>query len=97
VAGKAPLEEIADSNGFARVSIDADRAGQPGKLIVQATGYKPYVQNIDLNPENLPDVVQLEIISSVPPTDTLTPIQVRLHYALNAGPNTDIMLRKITR
>jgi hypothetical protein len=60
VAGQAPLDEITDINGFARVFIDADRAGQPARLIVQATGYKKYTQSIDLLKDTLPDVIQLE-------------------------------------
>lgn len=64
VIGKAPLDEVTDANGFARVFIDADRVGQPSKLIVQVTGYKQYIQNIDLTEGSLPDVVQLEPASS---------------------------------
>lgn len=70
VIGKAPLDEITDANGFARIFIDADRVGQPGKLIIQATGYKQYIQNIDLTEGNLPDVLQLE---PIPPTNTPIP------------------------
>jgi hypothetical protein len=60
VAGKAPLDEIADSNGFARFTIDTSYANKPGRLIVQATGYKTYAQNIDLVKDALPDIIQLE-------------------------------------
>jgi hypothetical protein len=60
VIGQAPLDEVTDSNGFARVFIDANRAGQPGRLIVQATGYKKYTQNIDLLEDMLPEIIQLE-------------------------------------
>jgi hypothetical protein len=60
VIGKAPLDEFTDANGFIRIFIGADRAGQPAKLIVEARGYKQYIQNIDLTQGNLPDVVQLE-------------------------------------
>lgn len=71
VIGQAPLDAVTDSNGYARVFIDNDRASKPGKLIVQATGYKKYVRNIDLNPMKLPDVVQLEPeITAAVPNDT---------------------------
>lgn len=60
VIGKAPLDEFTDTNGFTRIFIDADHTGQPAKLIVEATGYKRYIQNIDLDKDALPDIVQLE-------------------------------------
>jgi hypothetical protein len=59
VIGQAPLNAVTDSNGYARVFVDNDRADRPGKLIVQATEYTQYVRNIDLNPMKLPNVVQL--------------------------------------
>ena len=46
VSGQAPLDDITDSNGLARISISSSRAGKPGRLIVEAAGYKRYVQNI---------------------------------------------------
>jgi len=60
VIGQAPLDEITDSNGFARVSIDKNRSGQPGKLIIQADKYLKYTQNIDLLEDILPDIIQLD-------------------------------------
>lgn len=63
VAGKAPLDEVTDTNGYARIFIDIGYTGQPSKLIVQSTGYKKYVQSIDLNRDILPDVIQLEVTS----------------------------------
>jgi len=60
VASKAPLDEITDSNGFARIRIESSYVGKPGKIIVEATGYKKYTQNIDLNKDTLPDIIRLE-------------------------------------
>jgi hypothetical protein len=73
VPGKPPLDEVTDSTGLARISIEASHVGQPGKLIVEATGYEQYVQNIDLTEGNLPDVIQLESVSS--PTSTPAPTE----------------------
>jgi hypothetical protein len=60
VSGQAPLDGITDSNGLARIFISASHAGRPGVLIVEAAGYKRYIQHIDLTMGTLPDVVQLE-------------------------------------
>lgn len=61
VLGKAPLDVLTDSDGFARVFIDLNRSGEPGRLTVQATGYREYSQNIDLDRIHLPHNVQLEL------------------------------------
>lgn len=58
--GKAPLDSVSDSAGLARIFIDASYAGKPGRLIVEATGYKKYTQNIDLTEGDLPKVIQLD-------------------------------------
>jgi hypothetical protein len=60
--GKAPLDSVADSAGLARIFIDASYSEKPGRLIVKAIGYKTYVQNIDLPKDDLPKVVQLELV-----------------------------------
>jgi hypothetical protein len=60
VSGQAPLDGISDSNGLARIFISSSHAGKPGRLIVEAAGYKRHTQNIDLTVDTLPDVVQLE-------------------------------------
>ena len=59
VAGKAPLDEYADSNGFARIFISALLAERPGRLTVEAHGYAIDVRNIDLWPDRLPAEVRL--------------------------------------
>lgn len=58
--GKAPLDTISDSTGLARIIIDKAFIGKPGRLIIRATGFKPFIQNIDLTEGNLPKIVQLE-------------------------------------
>jgi len=69
VIGRAPLEVTTDSNGFARLMIPAALAGQPGHLIVEATGYRIHRQNIDLIADALPVTIQLEpIVPSPTPT-----------------------------
>lgn len=60
VAGKAPLTEYADSNGFARIFIPALLAERPGRLTVEADGYAIDVRNIDLWPDRLPAEVRLK-------------------------------------
>jgi hypothetical protein len=60
VRGKAPLDDITDSNGLVRIDIPSSHAGQRGRLIVEATGYKRYTQEIDLKKDALPDVVMLD-------------------------------------
>lgn len=74
VAGKAPLSEVSDSNGFTRIFIDVDRAGQPAKLIIEADKYKKHTQNIDLNPNSLPTIVQLEPLASIETKPTSTTV-----------------------
>ena len=69
ITGKAPLDEFTDDNGYARILIDSDRVGKPGRLIVEATGYERYTQNIDLYKDVLPDVVQLDDSKAILPTD----------------------------
>jgi hypothetical protein len=61
VDGKAPLDGITDSNGVARIFIESSYAGQPGFLIVEASGYETHKQHIDLVVGALPDVVQLKL------------------------------------
>ena len=69
VAQKAPLNDVTDSTGYARIFIDSAYISKPGKLIVDADGYERFVQNIDLIDGTLPDVIQMKII---PPTPTMT-------------------------
>lgn len=63
VIGQALLDEVTDSNGVARISIEDSHLGQPGKLTVEAAGYEQYIQNIDLTKDELPDLIQLVSVS----------------------------------
>ena len=73
VVGQAPLDEITDTDGFARIFIDASYVGKPGRLLVEANGYKPCRQEIDLREGILPDTIQLEPkLADETPSPTLT-------------------------
>ncbi len=61
VGGKAPIDDYTDSNGYTRILIPASHSGQPGWLIVEETGYQRWEQSIDLKPDMLPDVIELEV------------------------------------
>jgi hypothetical protein len=73
VPREPPLDETTDVNGIAVIAIDSSHAGQRGKLIVEAPGYKKYEQNITLVTDALPDVVQLEVNVTVADLPVLTP------------------------
>ena len=60
VGGKAPLDDITDTSGLARIFIDSSYVGEPGVLVVRATGYETHRQHIDLKKGALPDVVMLD-------------------------------------
>lgn len=57
-----PLDEITDVHGIAVIAVDSSYAQRRGKLIVETSGYKKYEQSINLVPDALPDVVQLELL-----------------------------------
>ena len=60
VAEQAPIDGMTDTHGLARIIIAPSHAGQPGFLIVEATGYQRHRQHIDLIEGTLPDSVVLE-------------------------------------
>ncbi len=60
VGGQAPIDDFTDSNGYTRILILTSHVGQPGRLIVEETGYQRWEQNIDLKPDLLPDIIELE-------------------------------------
>ena len=68
VGGKTPLIEFTDVNGFSIFSIETDYAGSHGILIVEASGFSVYTQNINIFPDKLPAVVQLEVQKQPSPT-----------------------------
>ncbi|MCA9976798.1 MAG: hypothetical protein KC413_13650, partial [Anaerolineales bacterium] len=71
----APKIELTDSNGLARIFIDSSRAGKPGRLIVEATEFNTYTQNIDLAVGNLPSIIQL-VSNKITPTDFPSATQI---------------------
>jgi hypothetical protein len=74
VGSQAPLNDVTDVDGTARIFIDSSREGQPARLIVETPGYKKYIKNIDLRKDILPTVIQLESGQSLPnPILTNTP------------------------
>lgn len=58
--GEAPLTDITDIHGYARIAIDDSYAGQPATLVVDATGYNRSTQAVTLVTDNLPLTVPLE-------------------------------------
>ena len=60
VSEVAPLHEITDTHGVARVLVDDSQAGQPGRLIVRVTGYTTHVESINVRKNVPPTVVRLE-------------------------------------
>lgn len=59
VAGKAPLDEYTDSNGYARIVIPVTHVERSGRLTINAQGYTVERKNIDLYQDQLPDEVRL--------------------------------------
>jgi hypothetical protein len=55
-----PLDAITDTNGLAIITIPGEYMNKPGKLIVEAQGYKTFYKYVNLSRDSLPDVVQLE-------------------------------------
>jgi len=76
VAGQAPFDEITDINGYARIFIDASYVGKPARLLIEADGYKPHRQEINLIRDALPDTVQLEPQPSDEASPTPTPTSI---------------------
>lgn len=64
VTGSVPLERRTDNEGIAPLEIDAERAGQYGFVIVEASGYKTYRRYFNLERDQLPTVFELERESS---------------------------------
>jgi len=58
--GLSPINELTDSKGLARLFIDSSRTGKSARLVVEATGFKQYVQNTVLIKGALPPLIQLQ-------------------------------------
>ena len=93
VTGNAPLIGYTDSNGYARIFVGAKYSGQPGRLRVEAMGYEPYWEQLDITAGSLPAMILLQanaitlistpilaLTSSVVLTEklTLTPLPGRI-------------------
>ncbi|MCP4368150.1 MAG: hypothetical protein GY797_08615 [Deltaproteobacteria bacterium] len=98
VSGQAPLDEITDTNGFARIFINASYIGKPGRLLVEASGYESYRQEIDLSEGNLPDTILLTITptptsTAIPPspTNTLVPPPTHTPTAIPPSPTNTLV------
>ena len=59
IEGKAPLEDEADSSGYARIEVPASYVERPGRLRVYADGFTSHDQDIDIYPDRLPNTVRL--------------------------------------
>jgi hypothetical protein len=55
----APLVSLSDNNGWARLYIKTRFIDQPGRVVVEATNYQTYRQEIDLHQETVPAVLLL--------------------------------------
>lgn len=61
ISGLLSLSGKTDAKGLAKISFDSTQQGQPAALLIEATGYKGYRQDIEsLSLDVLPEVIQLE-------------------------------------
>lgn len=75
--GIAPVSQYTDSGGTARLFLPYSIKDKPARLIVQATNYDEYTQNIDLRKELLPTIIQLNpkfLLTPTPGRQTATPM-----------------------
>ena len=72
IEGKAPLENEADDDGYARIAVPASHAGRPGLVRVRAADYAAFSQNIDIYEDRLPNTVRLALRAEPAPTPTPT-------------------------
>lgn len=56
---QVPTLELTDSQGIARFLVDSSQIGEPGVLIVEKTGYEVYTLQVDIFPDDLPEVIPL--------------------------------------
>lgn len=59
IEDRAPLEDEADSSGFARIEVPASYVERAGRLRVYADGFTSHDQDIDIYPDRLPNTVRL--------------------------------------
>ena len=60
VSGLPPLIKYTDNEGIAIMSLDGDRIGQVGKIVVSAEGYKDYTRNFEIRDGEIPPSFRLE-------------------------------------
>jgi len=72
VSGLAPLQGLADVNGFTRIFIDASYVNKPARLLVVANEYEPYRREIDLIKDALPDTIPLKPAPNEPTSTSTT-------------------------
>jgi hypothetical protein len=60
IPGEFTISSLSDDNGFASFPIEAAYRDRTAQLIVEATGYQRYEQEITLNERAIPEVVRLE-------------------------------------
>ena len=60
LGGRAPITDLTDSNGYARIFIDGDLDGQPARLLIETNDYKNQEIDIDVSVDDLPKTIRLE-------------------------------------
>jgi hypothetical protein len=90
VGGLALLSEFTGSDGFARITIPGTHANKKGRLTVQAKGYELHTQNIDLIPNSLSIIVQLEPISLEPTSIPTATKSITLPPSQSPSPDSTI-------
>ncbi|MCP4614283.1 MAG: hypothetical protein GY845_36825 [Planctomycetes bacterium] len=58
--GIPPFRSVTGADGLARFSIESSYIEEPGRLVVDATGYKQYELLIELRENELPLIIQIE-------------------------------------
>jgi hypothetical protein len=59
VPGQLPLDGISDVNGIVSILVSANYAEEPGRILVESQGYDSYRQEITLEENRLPKIIQL--------------------------------------
>jgi len=75
VGGQPPIDDVTDNNGYGELLLPANYVDKSGKLRVEADGYQPFLQTVQLTKGLLPDVIQLDQVigNTQPGSATNTP------------------------
>lgn len=78
IGGKEPLGAFTNGDGYVQVDVPPSHVAQPGRILVEAAGYTPFRQEIDLYGDRLPQMVRLEAlgtttVESAPPEQAAAP------------------------